>query len=115
MWSKEAEYNFVCLKAQQNWANDLLHARGHIFLNDVYDMLDIDRSSAGSVVGWVLTQDGSTDNFVNFGVFDGTSEKVRDFVNGFEGAILLDFNVDGVIYDKIEKVHREALSWQRTQ
>jgi Family of unknown function (DUF6353) len=111
-WSKEPEYNLIFLKAQQNWANDLLHARGHVFLNEVYDMLGLDRSQAGAVVGWLLTKNGSTDNFVNFGVFDD-SERARDFVNGFEGAILLDFNVDGVIYDKLDNIHREALSWQR--
>lgn len=114
-WSKEAEYNFIFLKAQQNYANDLLHARGHVFLNDVYDMLGLERSQAGAVVGWLLTRNGTTDNFITFGVFDETSEKARDFVNGFEGAILLDFNVDGVIYDQIEHGHMEALSWQRGQ
>lgn len=112
-WSKEPEYNFIFLKAQQNYANDLLHARGHVFLNDVYDMLGMERSQAGAVVGWLLTRNGTTDNFITFGVFDDTSEKARDFVNGFEGAILLDFNVDGVIYDKFEHGHMEALSWQR--
>jgi hypothetical protein len=114
-WSKEPEYNFIFLKAQQNWANDILHARGHVFLNDVYDQLGIERSQAGAVVGWLLTRNGTTDNFINFGVFDRDSEQARDFVNGFEGAILLDFNVDGVIYDKIEHGHMEALSWQRAQ
>jgi hypothetical protein len=113
-WSKEPEYNFVFLQSMQNYANDLLHARGHVFLNDVYDMLGIERTKAGAVVGWVLTSDGSSDNWINFGVFDDR-ERARDFVNGFEGAILLDFNVDGVIYDKIEHVHREALSWQRNR
>lgn len=112
-WSKEPEYNLIFLKAQQNWANDLLHSRGHVFLNEVYDMLGLERSKAGAVVGWLLTKNGSTDNFVNFGVFDDRSQKARDFVNGFEGSILLDFNVDGVIYDKLDNIPREALSWQR--
>jgi Family of unknown function (DUF6353) len=102
-WSKEPEYNLIFLKCQQNWANDLLRSRGHVFLNEVYDMLGIPRSKAGAVVGWVLSRDDSTDNFVNFGVFDGKRQIVRDFVNGNEGAILLDFNVDGVIYDKLDE------------
>jgi Family of unknown function (DUF6353) len=102
-WNKEPEYNLIFLKCQQNYANDLLRSRGHIFLNEVYDMLGIPRSKAGAVVGWVLTKDDSTDNFVNFGVFDGKRQVVRDFVNGNEGAILLDFNVDGVIYDKLDE------------
>jgi hypothetical protein len=102
-WNKEPEYNLVFLKCQQNYANDLLRARGHVFLNEVYDLLGIPRSKAGAVVGWLLSPDGSTDNFVNFGVFDGREQVARDFVNGLEGAILLDFNVDGVIYDKLEE------------
>jgi Family of unknown function (DUF6353) len=111
-WSKEPEYNLAFLKSTQNYCNDLLHARGHVFLNEVYDMLGLERSKAGAVVGWLLTKGGSTDNFVNFGIFDDR-DRARDFVNGFEGAILLDFNVDGLIYDKLDNIHREALSWQR--
>jgi len=112
-WSKDPEYNLIFLKCQQNYANDLLHARGHVFLNEVYDMLGIPRSKAGAVVGWLLTPDGQTDNFINFGVFDETSDTARDFVNGREGAILLDFNVDGVIYDRIDmRREGERVSWQ---
>ncbi len=102
-WSKDPESNLIFLKCQQNWANDLLKSRGHVFLNEVYDMCGIPRSKAGQVVGWVLSENGETDNFVNLGVFDGRTEVIRDFVNGFEGAILLDFNVDGVIYDKLDE------------
>jgi len=101
-WSKEPEYNLLFLKCQQNYANDLLRSRGHVFLNEVYDMLGIPRSKAGAVVGWILSPNGETDNFVNFGVFDGKTDIARDFVNGLEGAILLDFNVDGIIYDRLE-------------
>lgn len=95
-WVKNAEYNRLFIQCQQNYANDLLQARGHIFLNEVYDMLGIDHSSAGSVVGWVISKTG--DNFVDFGIFEASN---ADFVNGWEKCILLDFNVDGVIYDKI--------------
>ncbi len=110
-WNKEPEYNLIFLKCQQNYANDLLKSRGHVFLNEVYDMCGIPRSKAGAVVGWILSPNGDTDNWINFGVFDGRTEIARDFVNGREGAILLDFNVDGVMYDKIDPPV-EALSWQ---
>lgn len=101
-WNKDPEMNLIFLNCQQNYVNDLLHSRGHVFLNEVYDILGIPRSRAGAVVGWVLSKNGETDNFVNFGVFDGKTEVARDFVNGLEGSILLDFNVDGVIYDKLD-------------
>lgn len=106
-WSREPDYNYIFLRCQQQWANDLLKARGHLFLNEVYDSLGLERTRAGAVVGWVIS--GKGDNFVDFGVFEG-SERSRDFVNGREGSILLDFNVDGIIYDKIEKTER--LRWQ---
>ena len=95
-WSKTPEYNMVFIKTQQNFANDLLKSRGHLFLNEVYDMLGIERSQTGAVVGWVLNEEG--DNFVDFGMYDGRS---NDFINGYERSILLDFNVDGVIWDLI--------------
>lgn len=110
-WSKEPEYNLLFLKCQQNYANDLLKSRGHVFLNEVYDMLGIKRSQAGSVVGWVISRDG--DNYIDFGMFDADNSGSRDFINGREGSILLDFNVDGVIYDKIENHKRGEISWQR--
>ncbi len=98
-WQREPEYNYLQLRAKQNYANNLLQARGHLFLNEVYNMLGIEHSQAGAVVGWIISKDG--DNFVDFGIFNGDSPAVRDFVNGKEGSIFLDFNVDGVIYDKI--------------
>ena len=98
-WEKNPEFNLTFLTCQQNYANNLLQAKGHVFLNEVYDMLGLPRSSAGAIVGWVLSKEG--DNFVDFGIYDLQSESARDFVNGYERTILLDFNVDGVIYDKI--------------
>lgn len=99
-YQNEGQLNRMFLSSQQNYANDLLIARGHIFLNDVYDMLGLDRTSAGAVVGWVISDDG-TDNHVDFGIFNSDVLEKRMFVNGEESAILLDFNVNGVIYDLI--------------
>lgn len=98
-WTKTPEYNLMFVKSQQNYANDLLHSRGHVFLNEVYDMLGLERSQAGQVVGWVRGSGG--DDYIDFGLYRGNNEKVREFVNGFERSILLDFNVDGVVLDKI--------------
>lgn len=98
-WQPEPMHNLTFLKAQQQFANDMLHARGHIFLNEVYDMLDLPRCPAGAVVGWV--DDGNGDGFVDFGIYDKLYRPRRDFVNGYEDVILLDFNVDGLIWDKI--------------
>lgn len=97
-WRRDAELNLTFLKGQERYMNNLLHAQGHLFLNEVYDALGIERSKAGAVVGWVL---GKGDNYVDFGLGRVDNEGVRDFVNGRERSILLDFNVDGLIWDLI--------------
>lgn len=99
-WQKDPEYNLVFLRAQQQYANDLLRAKGRLFLNDVYEMLGIDKTKAGQIVGWVYDPENTVgDNFVDFGIYDMSKERVRAFVNGYEANILLDFNVDGNIWD----------------
>jgi hypothetical protein len=97
-WNPQAGYNMMFLRAQQAYANNMLQARGHLFLNEVYEMLGLKHTSAGAVVGWVK---GHGDDYVDFGIFDGSNTGMRDFVNGWNKSILLDFNVDGVIYDLI--------------
>ena len=99
-WQNDPEYNLMFLKAQQQYANDLLKSRGRLFLNEVYEMLGIDKTKAGQIVGWVYNKENpSGDNFVDFGIYDMSKERVRAFVNGYEPNILLDFNVDGNIWD----------------
>ena len=100
-WNKDPELNFIFLKCQQEYVNHLLRARGHVFLNEVYDQLGIPRTKAGQVVGW-LRDSEEGDNYVDFGLWKGDTQVARDFINGREGAILLDFNVDGPIYDLID-------------
>lgn len=101
-WDKDSEYNLMFLRHQQNHANELLRSNGYLFLNDVYDMLGIPRTRAGQVVGWIYDEKNPIgDNYVDFGIYDITREKNRDFVNGYERSIWLDFNVDGNILDLI--------------
>lgn len=103
-WKNNAEYNLMFLRGQQNLANDRLIANGYLFLNDVYDMLDIERTEEGQVVGWVYDKDHPT--YVDFGIYNGVRERNRAFVNGYESSILLDFNVQGIIKDKFTKYIR---------
>lgn len=104
---KDSEYNLMFLRRQQDYANEVLKAKGHLFLNDVYEMLGIPKTKAGQVVGWIYNEENPNgDNYVDFGIYEMTGverydERKRAFVNGYERNILLDFNVDGVIYDMI--------------
>ena len=99
-WSKDPEFNLMYLRRQQDYANELLKAKGHLYLNEVYDILGLPRSKAGQIVGWVYDEKNPVgDNFVDFGIYEQNRPKNRDFVNGYERTILLDFNVDGNILD----------------
>ena len=101
-WTKDPEANLTFLKQQQNYANDKLKRKGFLFLNDVYGMLGIKPTKAGQIVGWIYDEKNPIgDNFVDFGIYDINRPKNRDFVNGYERVILLDFNVDGNILDMI--------------
>lgn len=101
-WDPDPERTKFFLIQQQNWANERLKAKGHLFLNEVYDMLGARRTKAGAQVGWVYDEKNVVgDNYVDFGIFDTRRSKARDFVNGYEKVIVLDFNVDGYILDLI--------------
>lgn len=101
-WDPDPELSKFFLLQQQNRANDILKSRGHIFLNEIYDMLGAQRTTAGQVVGWIYDEtDPTRDNYVDFGLFDIHREKTRDFINGYEKVVVLDFNVDGEIYEDI--------------
>lgn len=100
-WQKDGESNRTFVQIQQNYLNHLLNSRGHVFLNEAYDQLGLERSSAGQVVGWLVGGDGDGDGYIDFGIFDAFDERKIAFVNGLERNVILDFNVDGIIYDKI--------------
>lgn len=105
-WEKNPELNLFRLKQVQNWANEVLQSRGYLYLNEVYEELGIPKTKAGHVVGWIYDpKNPDLDNYVDFGIYDvytpneKLNEARRDFVNGFERSILLDFNVMGDIYN----------------
>lgn len=105
-WTKNAQENRIFLEQTQNWANDVLRLRGHLFLNEVYDALGINRTKAGNIVGWKYDKKNG-DSYVDFGIYNTYGLEPRhaqakmNFVNGAERSILLDFNVDGPIIDLI--------------
>lgn len=101
-WSRDPDINLLFLRNVQNYTNERLRARGHIFLNEVYSELGLSHTTAGAVVGWRWNK-GSGDDYIDFGIWEGKSHELRDLHNGRAGAIGLDFNVDGVIYNLIEE------------
>lgn len=98
-WTKTPEYNKQFLLTAQSMFNDLLKARGHVFLNDVLDRLGFEHCSVGAITGWLY--DGDGDGFIDFGFNNLENDDVRAFLNGSERYVRLEFNVDGPIWDKI--------------
>lgn len=101
-WDPMPEYNLAKLRSVQTHMNHVLESRGHVFLNDVFDELGLDRTTAGSVVGWLSERNGGKDGFIDLGVLSqGEEVAFVDFMTGHEDHLLLDFNVDGEIYRRI--------------
>lgn len=99
-WEKDAEHNLCHVKHMQSYFNEILQARGHVFLNEVYDAFGIPRTRAGQIVGWVYnTNDPNGDNYIDFGIYNMHREPNRRFVNGLERVILIEPNVDGNVWD----------------
>lgn len=97
-WDPNPQFGLRWLRANETAANDILNSRGHIFLNEVYDMIGLPHTKAGAVVGWVK---GQGDGYVDFGLYNPNNSSARRFINGEDNVVLLDFNVDGIIFDKI--------------
>lgn len=102
-WVKNAEKNMFFLKQQERWANDKLRTQGYLFLNDVYESLGFDKTAAGQVVGWTYEKGNpDSENYVDFGIFDEAYiHRNSGFINGYEKAIILNFNHEGNILEYV--------------
>lgn len=99
-WKRSPGYNKMTVLTVQSYANDLLQQRGFLFLNDVYDLLGLSKTSAGQIVGWIA---GKGDDFVSFGLDKGRPG-TQEFLNGHELSVWLDFNVAGAIYNMLDEL-----------
>ena len=117
-WRKDTTYNVNMLKIMWMTANRKLEAQGYLFLNDLYDILEMPekKSAVGRVVGWIYDKRDPRYNGINrisFGIydFDELERNMYDYETNYSDdfenrkkAIILEFNPDGIIYDKIEYV-----------
>ena len=93
LYMKDHEFNMKVLRYQERFANDKLKAKGHLFLNEVYDMLGLSRTKIGQLDGWVYDADNpDRQNYVEFELYP---------LHNCESCIIIDFNVDGNILDLI--------------
>lgn len=95
LWVRDAERNKFALLRQQDYANELLSAKTVMCLNDVLDMVGLPKCRYGQTVGWVY--DKNKIKQIDFGIFNIHNEANRNFVNGVEKSVWLNFNVEGDI------------------
>ena len=99
MWNRDVNYNLTFLRNQERYCNDILRYRGHIFLNEVFDMLGLPRTKLGQIVGWYYDENSPKETiWVKFEIFDGVFEGIDD--EGDYSATIV-FNVQGEILSKI--------------
>ena len=61
-WTDSQTTNELFLESMEHYANDRLERYGHLFLNEVYDMLGMPRTRLGAVMGWLK------DDVIDFGI-----------------------------------------------
>lgn len=109
LWEKDSMLNAMTIRNVENAANRKLRTNGHLFLNEVIDMLDpygkgCHRTAVGQVAGWIYDpKDETKQNCVSLGThcYVPGNEALNDFINGDERSVMLHFNCDGPIIDKI--------------
>ena len=98
-FDNSGRYNFLYLKGVQTMFNNKLIADGYVMLNDVYRELGFDTIPEGWSIGWVYDEENPIgDNYIDFGLYEARNKNQRA-VNGWEPVILMDFNVDGNLYE----------------
>ena len=109
LWEKDSMMNAMTIRNVESAANRKLRTNGHLFLNEVIDMLDpygkgCHRTAVGQVAGWIYDpKDETKQNCVSLGTdcYVPGNEALNDFINGDERSVMLHFNCDGPIIDKI--------------
>ena len=97
--ARSGRYNFLYLKGLQTMFNNKLIADGYVMLNDVYRELGFDTIPEGWSIGWVYDEENPIgDNYIDFGLYEARNKNQRA-VNDWEPVILMDFNVDGNLYE----------------
>lgn len=101
-WTGNPTFDKMFLEGQERYMNDRLVARGVVFLNDVYKALGFDETPEGQMYGWVYKPGtDEANNVIDFGMRDFTKESSKNFWLGQSDGVVLDFNVDGYILDRI--------------
>ena len=108
-WQPDNMLNRNYLFLMEQAANKRLRIQGHLFLNDVLGSIGTHggvtlKTPEGQIVGWIYDpNDPNRQSHVDFGVTNYVKgdEALNSFINGGERSVMLRFNCDGPIIDKI--------------
>lgn len=102
------EANIMTLRQRENYLNDRLRMRGHLYLNEALEELGFDHTEEGSVVGWLWKPEDTSHSgysFVSLGCWgDDERTSINPLMMNSEDGIFLDFNVVGEIYRRLDEV-----------
>lgn len=95
--------NMRFLEDVQIAMNERLQRKGHLFLNDVFEALGMEETPLGCQLGWIHHRGSRRESYVDFGLGMNPSAETDGHVREMVAphALLLDFNVDGVIWNQI--------------
>lgn len=103
-FTKNPTRNLDFLRQQVDFLNRRLVAEGFVSLNDVLYQLGYNRCAEGSIYGWFYDPDNpNCHNEIDIGIKDIRRKTIQNAINGYEPVILLNFNVDGLIINKLPK------------
>jgi len=109
-WRGNRALNMWFLRNQMKFLNQLLQNQEHVFLNEVFDALGMERSEHGQFVGWIK-DNPNADGFIDFGFDDpyNLRQKNEEEMHQIEleqseygpDAVYISFNCDGIMHDMI--------------
>lgn len=101
------EYDLFFLRSQERTWNNILRARcsKHVYFSEVLLQLGFKNAKTGLATGWIYdkSKEGIGDNYIDFGI-QVAWRKNPNAPSGYERVILLNFNVDGAITDKLKSM-----------
>ena len=108
-WEPDNMMNQNYLFLMEQSANKRLRSKGYLFLNEVLDLIGTHggvsmRTPEGQIVGWYYDpNDESLQNHVDFGVTNYVpgNDALNSFINGGERSVMLHFNCDGPIINRL--------------
>ena len=92
----------VTVQQIQDHLNRLLEKRGHVMLNECRELFGKPATREGYKIGWIY--DPNVISKISFGIFERANagdQAARNFLDGDQGEVLIDPNVDGYIIDLI--------------